>query len=120
MKTSVGDLQTLRGLESAESAAASVAFGPQGTVLYSSPLLQQLIEYDHEQDRVLRNISMECCATALDVSLCGTMVAFADVNGSVGLLKYHEGDVVLQQGNTMTSCLRAQSMIVHSNCNTCT
>ena len=119
-KTSVGDLQTLCRLEPVEAAAASVAFGPQGTVLYSSPLLQQLIEYDHEQDRVLRTISMQCCATALDLSVCGTMVAIADANGSVGLLKYHEGDVVQQQG--MTSCLKSlkhSCAVMYSDGNTC-
>lgn len=97
-------------MESADSVPASVAFGPQGTVLYSSPLLQTMVEYDYEQGGVLRNIGMQCCATVLDLSFCGTMVAFADANGSVGLFKYHEGDVVRQQGTT--SCLRARSMTV--------
>lgn len=109
LENSVRDLQTFHGLESAESRTASVAFGPKGTVLYSSHLLQKLIEYDHEQDRVLRNISMQCCATALDVSLCGSVVAFADANGSVGLLQYQEGNVILEQG--MTSWHKPQHIL---------
>lgn len=75
-----------------------MAFGPTGTVLYSSPMLQELIEFDYEQDRVLRNINIQCHATTLDVSLCGSVVAFADANGSIGLFSYQEGDVTLLQG----------------------
>lgn len=91
-------MQTLQALEPAASEVASVAFGPTGTVLYSSPMLQELIEFDHEHNRVLRNINMQCHATALDVSLCGSVVAFADANGSIGLFTYQEGNVTLLQG----------------------
>ena len=96
----VCDMQTLHALESTGTGVASVAFGPEGTVLYSSPLLQKLIEFDHEQDRVLRNINMHCNATALNVSLCGSAVAFADANGAVGLFRYQGGELFLLQGTT--------------------
>lgn len=95
-------MQTMRDLEAAESGFASVAFGPEGTVLYSSPLLQKLIEFDHEQDRVLHTKSMQI--HALSVSMCGRVVAFADANGSIGLLRFQEGDLILLQGTT--SCFR--------------
>ena len=92
----------MRDLEAAESGFASVAFGPEGTVLYSSPLLQKLIEFDHEQDRVLHTKSMQI--HALSVSMCGRVVAFADANGSIGLLRFQEGDLILLQGTS--SCFR--------------
>lgn len=104
----VYDMQILCDVEPAESEFASVAFGPEGTVLYSSPLLQMLVEFDHEQDRVLRNINMQCCA--LGVSMCGRVVAFADVNGSVGLLRYQEDGLILLQGTT--SCFNARKIFL--------
>lgn len=93
-------MQTLHALEPTETGVASVAFGPDNTVLYSSPLLQQLIELDLEQDRVLRKFDMHCNATAMNVSLCGSAVAFADANGAVGLFRYQGGELFLLQGTT--------------------
>ena len=105
------DMQTLHVLEPAESDSASVAFGPEGTVLYSSPLLQKLIELDYEQDRVLQNMEMQSCA--LGMSMCGRVMAFADVYGSVGLLRYHRADLILLQG--MTSCCQPDQCFRHEH-----
>lgn len=96
------DMQTLHVLEPADLDLASVAFGPEGTVLYSSPLLPKLIEFDYEQDRVLRSINMQ--SHALGVSMCGKVMAFADASGLVGLLRYQGAELILLQG--MTSCLQ--------------
>lgn len=94
-------MQSLCVLETQQSAAAAVGFGHQDSILYSSPLLQtKLIEFDFEHDKVLRNFGLPSHATALTVSACGTLVAFAAGNGSVGLLRYQAGNTVMLPGMT--------------------
>ena len=91
----------VHGLVSAQSAAAAVVFGPDNSVLYSSPLLQhELIEFDDENGKILRTFSLQCQPKAMHASSCGTLLAYADANGSVGLLKCQEGTIKLLQGMT--------------------
>ena len=94
-------MQSLRGLETHQSAAAAVAFGPQDSVLYSSSLPNtNLIEFDPEHDKVLRKFGLPFPARALCISSCGTMIAFAATSGSLGLLRYQEGNTIMLPGMT--------------------
>ena len=98
--TSHAAMQT-KLLDSKQSISAAAVFGPEGSdsVLYSSPLMQdKLIEYNYKQSNVLRGFGMQHHVTALSIAADGSLVAYAQANGTVGYMQYKTGSHTILAG----------------------
>ena len=113
--TSHAAMQT-KLFDSTQSTSAAAVFGPEGSdsVLYSSPLMQdKLIEYNHKQSNVLRCFGMQHHVTALSIAVDGSLVAYADANGTVGYMQYKSGSHTILAGKVaILNCSVLVSMMI--------
>ena len=89
-------------LSAEESQTAAIAFGPDGSnqVVYSSPMLQEkLLVYDYQQGVAVSYIGMQHHMSALCGPLPDGNMAFADADGTLGLLDLATGSSTLFKGN---------------------